>query len=263
MGNVALVTGASSGIGEQLARIHAEHGGDLVLVARRQERLQALADELTGEHDVGVSVIAADLTDEYAPEKIFDRIAEDGTDIDVLINNAGFGGLGKFHERDWALDRDMIQVNIVGLTALTRLFLPEMVERNAGKILNVSSTAGEIPGPLQAVYFATKAYVTSFSNALVEELSDTGVTVTALLPGATDTEFAARSGMEDAPLFQQTASARSVAEDGYNAMLNGALNVVSGVPLERRLMYSLAPLLPRRLVMRGVRKAQEQKQDED
>lgn len=257
MTGTALITGASSGIGKEFARIHAERGGDLVLVARREARLNELKSELEGKHRVQVHVLAEDLSDEAAPHRIFEAIAGSGMKIDILINNAGFGGRGNFHEREWRLDRNMIQVNIVALSALTRLFLPGMVERNEGRILNVSSTAGEMPGPLQAVYFASKAYVTSFSNALCEELRDTKVTVTTLMPGATESEFASTSGMEKTPLFQNTASARSVAEAGYQAMLRGKLNVVAGVPFSRRMIYMLVPLLPKRMLMREVRKTQE------
>ncbi|MEO1135416.1 MAG: SDR family oxidoreductase [Pseudomonadota bacterium] len=257
MAGTALITGASSGIGKEFARIHAQRGGDLVLVARREDKLNDLKYELERKHRVRVHVLAEDLSDEAAPQRIFDAISRSDIIIDVLINNAGFGGRGPFLEREWRLDRSMIQVNIVALSALTHLLLPGMVQRGDGKILNVSSTAGEMPGPLQAVYFATKAFVTSFSNALSEELRETNVTVTTLLPGATESEFASTSGMEQTALFQKTASARSVAKAGYKAMLRGKLNVVAGVPFSRRIVYMLVPLLPKRMLMREVRKTQE------
>ena len=257
MACTALITGASSGIGKEFARIHAERGGDLILVARREDQLNALKSELEAKHKVRVYVLAEDLSDEAAPNRIADAVSSLELSVDVLINNAGFGGQGKFHEREWRLDRSMIQVNAVALSALTRLFLPDMVQRNAGKILNVSSTAGEMPGPLQAVYFATKAYVTSFGNALAEELHDTMVTVTTLLPGATESGFASTSGMEGTPLFQKTASARSVAKAGYEAMLRGKLNVIASVPFARRVIYLLVPFLPKRMLLREVRKTQE------
>lgn len=257
MANTALITGASSGIGKELATLHASRGGDVILVARRANRLEALKSELESAHNITAHVIAEDLSDEAAPRRIFDEVRSLGVTVDILINNAGFGGRGKFIERDWKADRDMIQVNVIALSSLTRLFLPGMVERNDGRILNVSSTAGEIPGPMQAVYFATKAYVTSFSNALMEELHDTKVTVTALLPGATESEFAAVSDMEKTSLFQSTAPACDVARDGYEAMLRGELNVISGVPFSRRIIYSLAPFMPKRMLLREVRKTQE------
>ena len=180
-----------------------------------------------------------------------------GTTVDYLINNAGFGGQGKVHERNWSDDLAMIHLNIIALTALTRFFLPDFVRRNSGKILNVSSTAGMMPGPLQAVYFATKAYVTSFSNAISEELSDTNITVTALLPGATATQFAKASGLEKSKLFDNVASATDVAKAGYDGMIAGKLNVIAGVPLSLRIALAALPLAPTRLVMKQVRQMHE------
>lgn len=254
---MALITGASSGIGLELARLHAERGGDLVVVARRADRLRELKTELEAAHGVTVYVIATDLTEENAGAAVFEELRTVGIDVEYLVNNAGFGGRGMFHERDWESDRDMIQLNVVALTALCRMFLPGFVARGRGRILNVSSTAGRVPGPLQAVYFATKAYVTSFSNAIAEELRDTGVTVTALLPGATATSFADTADLEDTSLFRRAASARSVAEDGYEAMMAGRLEVISGLPLSQRIGLRLAPLLPTKLALRQVRKLHE------
>ncbi len=153
----------------------------------------------------------------------------------------------------------MINLNMIALTELMYLFLPEMVNRNAGKILNVSSTASLLPGPLQAVYYATKAYVTSISNAVAEELHDTNVTVTALMPGATETEFASTSGLNRTDLFKKTASAESVAEDGYNAMIKGKLGVVSGLTFSQKVSLSLIPLMPSKMVLKQVRTMQELK----
>ncbi|MEM9169200.1 MAG: SDR family oxidoreductase [Pseudomonadota bacterium] len=253
----ALVTGASSGIGLELARAHAKCGGDLIVVARREAELRALKDALESDYGVHVDVVVDDLADDAAPGRIFAGVEASGRPIDYLVNNAGFGGRGLFHEREWGADRDMIQVNVVALSALTRLFLPGMVARGSGRILNVSSPAGDLPGPLQAVYFATKAYVTSFTYALHEELSGTGVTTTALIPGATNTGFADRSGMTGTALFNDAASPEAVAEAGYEAMLHGRLSVVAGVPLSRRVIYALAPLLPTKTLLRMVRRAQE------
>jgi len=189
--------------------------------------------------------------------EIYTEVNNAGIEVNYLINNAGFGGLGKFHERDWEKDLMMINLNIVALTALTRLFLPQMVKRNEGKILNVSSTASLMPGPLQAVYFATKAYVTFFSNAIAEELHDTKITVTALLPGATETEFGRVSGMDKTEMFSKTASAREVAQDGYNGMLKGKLDVISGVTFSQKIMMSMIPLTPKRMILTQIRKMQE------
>jgi len=253
----ALITGASSGIGKEFARIHAERGGDLVIVARREEKLNELKAELESKHSVAVTVIVKDLSQPNAPTEIYDEVTKVGIEIDYLINNAGFGGRGKFHERDWQTDLTMINLNVVALTALTRLFLPDMVKRNEGKILNVSSTASLLPGPLQAVYYATKAYVTSFSNAIAEELHDTKITVTVLLPGATETEFGSTSGMDETSMFQNTFSAREVAEDGYNAMIKGDLNIIAGMSFGQQMMMSAVPFMPKKMLLQQVRQMQE------
>lgn len=254
---VALITGTSSGIGAEFARIHTERGGDLIIIARREDKLNALKAELEDKHSVKVMVIAKDLSQLNAASEIYDTVKQAGMEVNYLINNAGFGGRGKFHERAWEQDLAMINLNVVALTALTRFFLPDFARRNEGRILNVSSTACLMAGPLQAVYFATKAYVTSFSNALAEELHDTNVTVTALLPGATETEFAHTSGMDQTNLFNKTFSARSVAEEGYNAMLAGKLDVISGVTLPQRMMIAAIPITPKKMLLQQIRKAQE------
>ncbi|HBH06339.1 MAG TPA: short-chain dehydrogenase [Flavobacteriales bacterium] len=257
MKKVALITGASGGIGKELALIHAEKGGDLVLIARSSDKLSELKSEIEEKYRREVMVIVKDLTQPTSAKEIYDEIQKAGVYVEFLINNAGFGGRGKFHERDWNLDLAMINLNVVALTALTRLFLPEMVKRNSGKILNVSSTASLVPGPLQAVYYATKAYVTSFSNALNEELHDTNISVTALLPGATDTGFAKTSGMDKTSLFSKTANARSVAMSGYDGMMKGKLNVMAGLSAMSRLMMASIPLTPKKMVLAQIRKMQE------
>lgn len=253
----ALITGASSGIGRALAHIHAERGGNLIVIARREARLNELKEELERKYGIEVMVIAKDLTAPGVAEDVYMRVKDAGIEVDYLINNAGFGGRGKFHEREWARDLAMINLNVVALTALTRHFLPDFVARDAGRVLNVSSTAALIPGPLQAVYYATKAFVTSFSNAIAEELHDTNVTVTTLMPAPTETEFAQTSGMDETSMFSTTVSARSVAEKGYDAMLAGELNVFAGMPVAQRLMITVVPLVPKRMQLRRVRKMQE------
>ena len=258
--NVALVTGASTGIGKEFAYIHAEKGGDLVIVARSKDKLDALKNELETKHSVKVMVIAKDLTKPEAPKEIYDEVKNAGIKIDYLINNAGFGGRGKFHEREWEKDLAMINLNIVALTALTRYFLPDFVAVNSGRILNVSSTASFIPGPLQAVYYATKAYVTFFSNAISEELSNTNITVTALLPGATETEFARVSEMDKTDLFKNTFSAREVADAGYKGMLQGKLDVIAGVSFSQKMMMSVLPLMPKKMILKQIRQMQEVKE---
>ncbi len=257
MKKTALITGASSGIGKEFAKIHAKSGGDLVIVARSKGKLLALKEELEKAYKIHVSVIEKDLTEKDAPQEVFNFVKYSKIDVDYLINNAGFGGIGKFHERKLKEDLNMIQLNVIALTALTRLFLPTFIEKNSGKILNVSSTASLMAGPMQAVYFATKAYVTSFSNAIAEELSETNVTVTTLMPGATETDFGKTSGMDKTSLFKSTADANTVAKDGYNAMLNGDLDVISGVSLSQKLMLKAIPITPKKILLKQVKKMQD------
>jgi short-subunit dehydrogenase len=258
MKNVALITGASSGIGKELAWIHAEHGNDLVIVARREAELRQLAQEITAKHGAAVRVIAKDLAVSAAAQEIFDEVTGAGLQIDYLINNAGFGLLGKFVERDLQASLSMVHVNITALTALTHLFLPAMVARKRGHILNVASVAGLMPGgPLQSVYFATKAFVVSFSSGLAEELRDTGVQVTTLCPGPTETEFAQAAQMNGSAVFANAFSARSVAEAGYEAMSKGELIRVAGVPFGQKIMIPIMSLLPRAGILAAIRKTQE------
>ncbi len=259
MNKTALITGASSGIGKELCAIHAERGGDLVVVARRKDKLEQIKIALEREYAVKVMVISKDLSLAGAPKEVYDDIKNAGIEINYLINNAGFGGIGKFYEREMETDLTMINLNIVALTALTRLYLPDFIKRGSGKILNVSSTASLMPGPLQAVYYATKAYVTFFSNAIAEELHGTNVTVTNLMPGATETEFGRISGMDKTQLFKYAASSRKVAEDGYNGMVKGKIDVISGLPFILKIMLKMVPFFPKRMVLKIVRKMQEVK----
>ena len=257
MKKTALITGASSGIGRELARIHAENGGDLIVVARNEQKLNDLKNELEGKYSVKVVCVVKDLSRPNAGKELYDEISNRGIEIEYLINNAGFGGRGKFHERSWEKDLAMINVNVVALTELTRMFLPGFVQRNRGRILNVSSTASLMPGPLQAVYYATKAYAAYFSNAIHEELHDSNVTVTNLMPGATETEFAKTSGMDKTGLFDKTASARSVAEDGYDGMMKGKLDVTSGLTMAQKIMLGAVPVTPKKTLLRQIRQMQE------
>src|SRR6201986_3308991 len=183
----ALITGASGGIGLELARLFAADGHDLVLVARSAGKLSSLAEELAGRHNVGVRVIPADLAGAEAPGDIFDELRRDGVSVDALVNNAGVGSYGLFAETDLRTELDLLQINVVALTHLTKLFLPAMIARRRGYVMNVASTAAFQPGPLMAVYYASKAYVLSLSEALAAELKRTGVRVTALCPGPTNT----------------------------------------------------------------------------
>lgn len=256
---VALITGASAGIGKELAQIHAERGGDLIIVARREDKLNDLKKELENKHNISVAVIAKDLGHTRAAAEVYDEVKRLGIEVDYLINNAGFGDLAKFHESQLQKNLNMINLNIAALTALTHHFLQDFVKRNDGKVLNVSSTASLLPGPLQAVYFATKAYVTSFSNALVEELCDTNVTVSNLMPGATDTEFGNAAGMEKSPLFQNAVGARKVALEGYNGMLKGKMDIISGLTFAQKVMMFMIPVTPKKMLLSQMRKMQEVK----
>lgn len=257
MNNTALITGASSGIGKELAKIHAERGGDLVIVARSKDKLLQLKKDLETTYKVKVEIIVKDLTYTNAPKEIYDEVIQRGIQIHYLINNAGFGGHGKFYERAWEQDLSMINLNVIALTALTRYFLPDFVKRNHGKILNTSSTASYLPGPLQAVYYASKAFVTFFSNAIAEELHDTKVTVTNLMPGVTETGFAKTSGMDKTDLFEKAVSPYSVALDGYNGMLKGKLDVVSGLTGPQKVMIAAIPFMPKKMLLKQVRQMQE------
>ena len=256
---VALITGASSGIGREFVKKKKKNGGDLIIIARREDRLNKLKQELENEYKVNVKVISKDLTLPSAAIEIYNEVKESGINVDYLINNAGFGGRGFFHERPMELDLQMIQVNIVTLTTLTRLFLPDFVKRNSGRILNVSSTAALMPGPLQAVYYASKAYVLSFSNALSQELYNTNVTVTALLPGATETEFAKTSDMSNTAVFAKTATPQNVAQSGYDAMLKGKLEVVAGLTSTQKATVGMLKFIPKKLMLKQVYQLQQEK----
>jgi uncharacterized protein len=257
-GKTALITGASSGIGAELARVHAERGGDLVLVARRTERLEALKAELEGAHGITAHVVVKDLTDPDAAAQIHDELASRNVPVDYLVNNAGFGNGGFFHEQDWAKNEAMIQVNVLALAALTRMFVPDMISRGSGRILNVASMAGFLPGPLQAVYYATKAFVVSFSEAIGNELSETGVTVTALCPGPVDTEFIEQANLRKAKGFARPVSARDVAQAGYDAMLKGKPVIVPGA-INKLIIHLLLRLTPRKTATAVSRSIMEKK----
>jgi short-subunit dehydrogenase len=242
---VALITGASGGIGLELARLCAKGGHDLILVARNQSKLEEIAKYLCGMYGVRAEVIAADLSDPDVPEAIFEEIARRDLAVDVLINNAGFGSWGLFGRADLARQLAMIQLNIASLTVLTRLVLPRMVSQRKGRILNVASTAGFAPGPLMAVYYATKAYVISFSEAISNELQGTGITVTVLCPGPTRTGFAQEAGMVHSNLFKSPTvmDAAPVAAAGYRGMMRGRAIVIPGIA--NRLLIQSIRLSPR------------------
>ncbi|HLY17200.1 MAG TPA: SDR family oxidoreductase [Bryobacteraceae bacterium] len=250
----ALITGASAGIGVELARLFAAHKHDLVLVARSADKLQALSDELARTHGIQARALAADLADPGTPPRLYQAIADQGVSIDVLVNNAGFGARGAYAEIDYAVEERMIQVNITAPAHLTRLFLPGMVARHSGKILNVASTAAYVPGPFMAVYYASKAFVLSFSEALAEENLGTGVTVTALVPGPTETNFFAAAGSQDSALFRSGTmmDAATVARIGYDGLMAGKRVAVAG--LSNRLTIFSTRLAPRTMLAKITRR---------
>src|SRR6266852_2776089 len=244
----ALITGASAGIGRELVKLFAKDGYNLVLVARTASRLNQFADELQRQFSISAKPFALDLTSTSAPQFLFDQLARENIAIDVLVNNAGHGKLGAFADVSSEESLGQIQLNITALTYLTKLFLSPMLERRSGKILNVASTAGFQPGPLMAVYYATKAYVISLSEALATELQGSGVTVTCLCPGATDTEFQKRAGTENIALFRKLRpmDAQTVARAGYRGLMSGKTLVIPG--FRNRLLAESVRFGPRKLV---------------
>jgi uncharacterized protein len=227
----ALVTGASGGIGYELAKLFARDKFNLVLVARSGPRLNQVGDELQQQHGISVKSIPLDLGFPQAVQNLFEETQRAGIHVDILINNAGYGASGNFVEAPIEECYGQIQLNVTALTLLTRLYLGPMLERQSGKIMNVASTAAFQPGPTMAVYYATKAYVLSFTEAIANELQDTGVTVTCFCPGATLTNFQKRANVERSRLFMQIGamSAKRVAEDGYSALMAGKTLAISGL----------------------------------
>ena len=249
----ALITGSYGGLGTQFVKLHAQSGGDLILVGRSQAKLDEQKAEVEKAYHIHADTIAADLSKAEDVEMVYNTCKENGWTVDYLINNAGFGGQGDFaRERSMAQDMSMIAVNIEAPTRLCKLFLPDFIKRGNGKVLNVSSTAATMPGPLQAVYYATKAYVTSFSNSLWRELQGTGVTVTCLMPGAMRTGFANAGGLSDTKLFSNAVAPDSVAKAGYEGMLKGKLNVTAGLTAAQKPLMKLAPLFPKKTMLNFV-----------
>jgi uncharacterized protein len=224
-----LITGASGGIGYEFAKLFARDRHNLVLVARSADKLDRIAIELQA-HGVTVKTFPLDLAVATAPKFLFDQLQREGIAVDILINNAAFGAYGDFAKLSEAEILGQIDLNIHALTQLVHLFLPPMIERRSGRIMNVASTAAFQPGPLMAVYYASKAYVLSFSEALSNEMRDSGVTVTCFCPGATDTGFAKRAGNQDSRLFKKLGAmtAEKVALDGYRAVMEGRTLAISG-----------------------------------
>ena len=256
MTQTALITGASSGIGLELAKVFARNQYDLILVARSEDKLKALQDELTRQYNIQAVVMSYDLTEKEAPTQLFEQVQQQNLTVDVLVNNAGYGDYAEFVNSDWEKVQGMILLNVLALTHMTRLFLPAMVARGSGKVLNVSSTAAFQPGPMMAVYFATKAYTLSFSEAIAAETEDKGVGVTVLCPGPTQSEFIGRANMDRMALANNLTedaipTSAEVAEFGYRALQKGEVVAVHG--LANKLTAFSTRLVPRGLLRKGVR----------
>lgn len=246
----ALITGASGGIGEAIAHYFADDKYDLILVARSSDKLAQVAQELKRNNAINVRIITKDLSKWDDVVSLVEELRNE--QIHFLVNNAGFGDFGLFHEADWGKTQQMINLNITALTYLTKALLPGMLQREGGHVLNVASTASFLPGPYMAVYYASKSYVLHFSEALAEELKGTGVKVTALCPGPTASGFQSAAKMTESRLVKgkKLTSANRVAAFGYKAMLRGQRVAIPGL---FNVLTSITPrLLPRRLVTMAV-----------
>jgi uncharacterized protein len=255
----ALITGASGGIGYEFVKLFANDGYNLVLVARNSQKLAEIAEKLPKKYGISVIYIAKDLSNPNAPQEIFNELQEKSIIVDALVNNAGFATYGLFHETDTNAELQMMQVNVVCLTQLTKLFVKNMVQQGSGKILNLASTAAFQPGPLMAVYYATKAYVLSFSEAIANELEGSGVTVTALCPGPTESGFQQRAAMEDSKLVsgQKIMDAETVAKIGYRGLMDGKTVIIPGV--KNKLLVESVRFTPRKMVTKIVKNMQQSK----
>lgn len=253
-----MVTGASDGIGYELAKLFAQDGYDIVAVARTEEDLQRVASGLKQEYGVQVEVIAKDLFGENSARELYDEVKSRGIEVEVLVNDAGQGVYGLFADQDIERQIKIIHLNVVSLTRLTYYFLKDMLARNSGKILQLASIASETPGPYQAVYHATKAYVLSFTEALISEVKDTAVTLTALQPGATDTDFFNKADMQESKAVQdksKLSDPAKVAKDGYEALMSGDDKVVSGT--KNKMQVAMGNITPDTVLAEQVKKQQE------
>ncbi|QCR23731.1 SDR family oxidoreductase [Pontibacter sp. SGAir0037] len=250
----ALITGATEGIGYELARIFAENKYNLIIVARSEDQLSKTATELQQQFRIEVTTISKDLFKREAPFEVYEEVKSKGIRVDVLVNDAAQGEYGEFIKTDINKELDMLQLNIGAYLVLTKCFLQEMVARNEGKILMVTSVAGEMPGPLQAVYHGTKAFVTTFTESIQNELKDTNITITKLLPGPTDTEFFSKASMEESKIVQDgdLADPAKVARDGYEALMAGKLEIISG--LKNKAMVGATKVMPDSMVAETMHK---------
>lgn len=257
MGRV-IITGASSGIGLELAKVFAKNQHDLILVARSKEKLMEIAEILSEKYKVQTTVFSKDLTDLESIKEVYNELKSQNIDIDFLINNAGFGDFGLFYETNWQNEKKMIDLNITALTYFTKLFLKDMVSKNSGKIMNLASTASFQPGPLMAVYYATKAYVLHFSEAVANEIKNTDVTITALCPGPTSSGFQETANLEGSGLIKgKLPTSAEVAEYGYKVMMKGKTVSIHG--LMNKIMAASVRFLPRNIVTNIVRNLSEKK----
>lgn len=252
----ALITGATSGIGYELAKIFAEHHYNLVIVARSEDRLDEIAADFMARYGIYVLPIAQDLFNREAPFEIYDEVTARGITVNVLVNNAAQGLYGQFVDTDISAELDILQLNVGAYLVLTKLFLQEMVDRGEGKILNVSSIASKLPGPYQAVYHGTKAFIHSFTEAIRAETEGTGVTITSLLPGPTDTDFFHKAKMEDSKLLaHKLEDPAEVARDGFQAVMEGEDMRISG--LKYKAQIAASNLTPDHLLAKTMLKQQE------
>ena len=254
----ALITGTTSGIGHELAKLFAQDGYNLICVARPGDKLEETTNQLAKEYGVEAIAIGKDLAEDGVAEAIYNEVKERGLTVDVLVNNAGQGTYGKFWETDLNEQIKIIHSNVIALTSLTILYTKDMVARNEGKILQLASVVSELPAPLQAVYSGTKAYILQFTEAIINELKDINVTVTALQPGATDTDFFKTAGNEDMKMLQNknnVSDPADVAKDGYEALMAGKDKIVSG--FKNKIQVAMANLMPDTMVANNLRKQSE------
>lgn len=258
----ALVTGGTSGIGYELVKLLAQDGYSLVIVARNENDLSHVAEEMKQRHAIEVVTIAKDLFDPENAFELYNEVRARGIEIDILINNAGQGQYGEFVDTDIRKELDIVNLNISSLVVLTKLFLKDMVARGKGKILNLSSIASKVPGPWQSVYHGTKAFVQSFTEAIRSEVKDSGVTVTALLPGATATDFFNKADMLDSKVVREGKldDAAVVARDGYEALMEGDDMVISG--FKNKLQVGMSNIMPDATVADMMKKQQAPVTDE-
>lgn len=258
MKRTALITGGSGGIGLELAKIHAKSEDDLILTARSKDRLEQIKKDLESRHNIKVDIIIKDLSLPNATQELYDEVTASKTKVDFLINNAGFGYFGKFAETDWQKELNMINLNITSLVHLTKLFLKDMMLSGGGRIMNVASVAAFQPGPLMSVYYATKAFVLSFSEAIAEELNGTNITVTVLCPGPTETDFQKNAELENSNLFKRLSAAdpKFVAKYGYKAMMEGQRIAIPGIM--NKITAQSSRFIPRALVTKAVKMIQQE-----